>query len=57
MRYDTTLALDGPLNGTYISPEVAKASGYRLTEWTTGESIYVHSTVPPEFDGSESADE
>ncbi len=42
----TALALDGPLNGSYITDEQAKANGYVRGEWTTGEQCYIHTTSP-----------
>lgn len=38
----TALALDGPLNGTYINAEQAQAEGYVPGEWPTGEQVYFH---------------
>ncbi len=40
------IALDGPLNGDYITPAEAAANDYELTEWTEGEQAYLH--VPTE---------
>lgn len=35
------LACDGPLNGQYIDPETADLHGYDLTEWPTGEYVWM----------------
>jgi hypothetical protein len=41
--YDlTALALDGPLNGTYIDRDTAHANGYVMKFWPTGEEAWVH---------------
>jgi hypothetical protein len=43
---DTNLALDGPLNGAFITKAQADANGYVLGEWTTGEQVYIHEKSP-----------
>lgn len=35
------LALDGPFNGQYLSELSAKAAGYELIEWPTGEEVWM----------------
>ncbi len=35
------LALDGPFNGEYLSELSAKAAGYELVEWPTGEEVWM----------------
>lgn len=46
----TNIALDGPLNGQYITPEQASANDYELIEWTESEFAYLHTTSAVEHD-------
>lgn len=48
---NTHIALDGPLNGTYITEQQAADNDYALTEWTTGEYAYVHLPNVENFTG------
>lgn len=43
---NTYLALDGPLNGSYITEAQAKDNGYTLSEWSTGETVWLHGCSP-----------
>lgn len=38
------LALDGPLNGAYISEAQAEENNYGLDTWSSGEKVYIHSS-------------
>lgn len=40
---DKNLALDGPCNGQYITPDVAEHYGYELCDWTWegSEKVYM----------------
>jgi hypothetical protein len=35
------LACDGPRNGEYITPKEAQMHGYELTQWPSGEYVYM----------------
>lgn len=51
MTDNLAIALDGPLNGQYITPEQAEAADYVLAEWTADEWAYLHLPNAENFTG------
>lgn len=47
----TQIALDGPLNGQYITAQQAKDNDYALTDWTETEYAYIHLPNAENFTG------
>lgn len=47
----TQIALDGPLNGQYITAQQAKDNDYALTDWTADEQAYIHLPNAENFTG------
>lgn len=45
------IALDGPLNGHYITKPEADANDYILAEWTNDEFAYLHIPNAENFTG------
>lgn len=48
--HHTLLCLDGPLNGTYSTPENAARHGYMVDCWSTGEEVLVQAKLDAEPD-------
>lgn len=50
---EKNLALDGPCNGQYITPDVAEHYGYELCDWALGfsEKVYMLPTLRDEPEG------